>query len=61
MSAVHFWQFFVLGVLGLVFLAFWITYRIERACQIRKGKDHESDEPIVTRPRVKRHTTRGTK
>jgi len=52
MSNTEFFQLFGLGLLGLVFLAFWITYRIERA--IRKGKDHESGEPIVTRPRVKK-------
>ena len=56
MSNTEFFQLFGLGLLGLVFLAFWIAYRIERACQIRKGKDLESDEPIVTRPRVKRGT-----
>jgi len=55
MSNTEFFQLFGLGGLGLVFLAFWITYRIERACQIRKDiLDHESGEPIVTRPRVKK-------
>lgn len=56
MSNTEFFQLFGLGLLGLVFLAFWITYRIERRCQIRKGNllDHESGEPIVTRGRVKK-------
>ena len=56
MSNTEFFQLFGLGLLGLVFIVFWITYRIERACQIRKGNilDHESKEPIVTRPRVKK-------
>jgi len=51
MSNTEFWQLFGLGLLGLVFLAFWITYRV----QIRKGNIlDESGEPIVTRPRVKK-------
>ena len=52
MSNTEFWQLFGLGLLGLVFLAFWITYWIEK---IRKDiLDHESGEPIVTRPRRKK-------
>jgi len=53
MSNTEFFQLFGLGILALIFIVFWITYRIEMACQ-RKGKDHESGEPIVTRPRVKK-------
>jgi len=48
MSNTEFFQLFGLGLLVFLGLAFWITYRIERAC---KG---ESGEPIVTRPRVKK-------
>ena len=47
MNNTEFFQLFGLGILGLIFIVFWIAYRI----QIRKGKDHEGDEPIVTRPR----------
>jgi len=56
MNNTEFFQLFGLGLLGLIFLAFWLAYRIERACHIRKGNisDHESGEPIVTRPRVKK-------
>ena len=50
MSNTEFFQLFGMGLLGIIFLAFWITYRI-RACQIRKD---ESGQPIVTRPRVKK-------